>query len=76
MRLGILVPSPDSETVVKLCELCGANKENLATFEGSLEADGPAYAEYQFLKEGFGYGVYKEGFDIVFHYVAGSEAKD
>lgn len=76
VRLGILVPSPDSETVVKLCELCGANKENLATFEGSLEADGPAYAEYQFLKEGFGYGVYKEGFDIVFHYVAGSEAKD
>jgi len=33
-----------------------------------LGVDGPAFVEFQYLKEGFGYGVYPEGFDIVLHY--------
>jgi hypothetical protein len=39
----------------------------------SLGINGPEYAEYQYLSKGFGYGVYKEGFDVVFHYKVGEE---
>ena len=73
VRLGLLSPKPSKSTVLKLCEIAGAQQDALGTFEGALGTNGPAYAEYQYLKEGFGYGVYKEGFDIVFHYVAGNE---
>jgi hypothetical protein len=73
VRLGLMAPNPSTETVLKLCQLVQAGSEQLAAFEGSLGSDGPAFVEMQFLKEGFGYGVYKEGFDIVFHYHAGEE---
>jgi len=76
VRLGLLVPKPSTQTVLQLCSVAGGSNENIAAFEGSLGAlgsDGPTYAEYQYLMKGFGYGVYKEGFDIVFHYSVGSE---
>ena len=73
VRLGLMAPTPPSSDVSKLCQTVGADFEKLAPFEGSLGSDGPAFAELQILKEGFGYGVYKEGFDIVFHYHAGEE---
>jgi hypothetical protein len=73
VRLGVLVPNPSTETVVKLCDIAGGNKDDLAAFEGALGSDGPAFAEYQYLMKGFGYSVYKEGFDIVFHYNVGEE---
>lgn len=46
----------------------GGSPDHLFQFESALGVSGPAYAEYQYLMKGFGYGVYKEGFDIVFHY--------
>jgi len=74
VRLGLLTPKPDAGTVEKLCSLSGApNSELLAKFESSLGVNGPEYAEYQYLMKGFGYGVYKEGFDVVFHYKVGEE---
>ena len=73
VRLGLMCPNPSTDTVVKLCQIVKAGNEQLAAFEGSLGCDGPSYAEFQYLKEGFGYGVYKEGFDIVYHYLAGEE---
>lgn len=73
VRLGLLTPKPSTETVLRLCAIAKADNEELAAFEGNLGTDGPAFAEYQFLKEGFGYGVYQEGFDIVFHYALGEE---
>jgi len=73
VRLGILAPNPSTETVLKLCDISGGNKSDLAAFEGALASDGPAFAEYQYLMKGFGYSVYKEGFDIVFHYHVGEE---
>eukprot|EP01100_Stratorugosa_tubuloviscum_P006251 TRINITY_DN270_c1_g2_i1.p1 TRINITY_DN270_c1_g2~~TRINITY_DN270_c1_g2_i1.p1 ORF type:complete len:486 (+),score=282.65 TRINITY_DN270_c1_g2_i1:362-1819(+) len=73
VRLGLLTPKPSTDTVLRLCKIAGSNNEELAAFEGSLDSQGPAYSEYQYLKEGFGYGVYKEGFDIVFHYLVGEE---
>jgi len=85
VRIGLLAPKPSTETVLALCAVCnklspdGGNpnaSDELASFEAALGADGPSYAEYQYLVKGFGYGVYKEGFDIVFHYVAGEERHD
>jgi hypothetical protein len=73
VRLGILQPNPTTDNVLTLCDISGANKDDLAAFEGALGSDGPAYAEYQYLMKGFGYSVYKEGFDIIFHYFVGEE---
>jgi len=85
VRIGLLAPKPSTETVLALCAVCnklspeGGNpnaNDELASFEAALGADGPSYAEYQFLMKGFGYGVYKEGFDIVFHYAVGEERQE
>jgi hypothetical protein len=73
VRLGLMVPKPSTETVLQLLDFAGGNKESMALFEGSLHSSGPSWVEYQYLQKGFGYGVYKEGFDIVFHYEVGEE---
>lgn len=79
VRFGILTPDPSTETVLALSNLINkdSNKnDELAQFEASLggpNAPGPAFAEYQYLMKGYGYGVYKEGFDIIFHYKVGEE---
>lgn len=72
VRLGLLAPSPSPDTVQKLCTVAGTSGTEIADFEKALSC-APSFAEYQILKEGFGYGVYKEGFDIVFHYNVGGE---
>jgi len=76
VRLGVLIPKPSTETVLSLLEIANGNRNNLALFEGSLHSSGPSFVEYQYLQKGFGYGVYKEGFDIVFHYDVGEETLD
>lgn len=76
VRLGLLCPNPPRDVVQQLCSIAGASADDVIDFETALESSGPSFAEYQFLKEGFGYGVYKEGFDIVFHYVVGGEGPD
>jgi len=73
VRLGLLVPSPRTETVLALCTMCQGNQDEMASFEASLGKDAPSYVEYQYLMKNFGYGVYKEGFDVVFHYIVGEE---
>lgn len=69
VRLGLLVPSPTKEQVKSLCTIAGATHLDLEKLESAIGASRPDFVEYQFLKEGFGYGVYKEGFDVVFHYL-------
>merc|ERR1712137_473177 len=71
VRLGLLCPKASKQTIKDLCDSSYADVEE---FENALSSSGPALVEYQFLKEGFGYGVYKEGFDIVFHYDVDSDA--
>jgi len=68
VRLGLLCPKPSAETVEDLCNATGAQYGNIKDFQTAIASDGPAFVEYQFLKAGFGYGVYREGFDIVFHF--------
>lgn len=74
VRIGLLVPDPDFATVEKLCPMSGApSSEPLRRFAACLQVQGPNFVEFQFLNKGFGYGVYKEGFDVVFHYHVGRE---
>jgi hypothetical protein len=61
VRLGLLLPKPSHETVASLCTLAQASAEDITRFQHALASSGPAYAEYQYLMKGFGYGVYKEG---------------
>jgi len=76
VRLGLFAPNPPRHVVESLCNMSGGNAEQLFKFEKSLNVDGPAYVEFLYLMENFGYGVYKEGFDIVFHYKVGEETAD
>lgn len=73
VRCGILCPKPPTSTCVALMGAASGNPDAIATMEAAICAPGPEYVEYQHLMTGFGYGVYKEGFDIVFHYAVGSE---
>jgi len=69
VRLGLLAPTPSKEVVRALCELSGAGSaDQIFNFEKQISCDYPDFVEYQFLNPGFGYGVYKEAFDVVFHY--------
>ena len=61
VRLGLLLPKPNQEIVSSLCSLSQASVDDITRFQGALASSGPAYAEYQYLMKGFGYGVYKEG---------------
>jgi len=74
VRLGLLFPNPSKQVVASLCHFSGVSSpDELHNFESSLMVAGPAWVEFQCLMKGFGYGVYKEGFDVIFHYAVGSE---
>jgi len=76
VRLGLLASNPPKPIVESLCNLSGGNFEQLLRFETAIESSGPDFVEFVFLSDGFGYGVYKEGFDIMFHYMIGEETED
>jgi len=73
VRLGLLSPKPSKSLVQKLSSVVSANSDDLCHLENAIGSSGPSFVEYQYLNPGFGYGVYKEGFDIVFHYSIGGE---
>jgi len=54
----------------QLCEEMKVTKgvENLMELERSLGRSGHGFIEYKHLMTGFGYGAYKEGFDVMIHY--------
>jgi len=68
VRLGVLIPDPTPNVITTACNLLVANKDQIQRFQKSLGVESPSFVEFQYLKEGFGYGVYPEGFDIVLHY--------
>lgn len=74
VRLGVMLPDPDRTALDRLSPLSGASSSDpLIRFSNSLGLAGPHFVEFQFLMKGFGYGVYKEGFDVIFHYNVGRE---
>eukprot|EP00026_Physarum_polycephalum_P014080 Phypoly_transcript_14552.p1 GENE.Phypoly_transcript_14552~~Phypoly_transcript_14552.p1 ORF type:complete len:144 (-),score=30.34 Phypoly_transcript_14552:27-458(-) len=73
VRIGIMLPNPTPAVVSSFCALVSARMDDIQRFQAALEAHGPSFVEYQFLMKGFGYSVYKEGFDVMFHYEVGEE---
>jgi len=74
VRLGLLFSSPPADLVKVLQS--STEGSDLATFAETVgsQVTAPAIIEFQYLQKGYGYGVYKEGFDIVFHWDLGSES--
>ena len=53
--------SPPSLLLSFLTNSSDKQMVQLATLESALVSSGPMFVEYQYTKEGFGYGVYQEG---------------
>lgn len=69
VQIGLLLPSPDQKMIDRLCPLSGASSsESISKFANTLGVSLPSYVEFQYLNKPYGYGVYKEGFDVLFHY--------
>jgi len=73
VRLGILFPHPTKQAVSSLCSFSGAQTNKFFEFQNALGGNNPTCVEFQYLMRGYGYGVYKEGFDVVFHFTAAVE---
>jgi len=73
VRLGVLCPSPSKETVRQLVDQVGGKHDAIAKLEAALGQTSPSYVELQHLNKGFGYAVYKEGFDVVIHWAIAPE---
>jgi len=76
VRIGLLQPKPDSRQLVDICKVQNIHLEK---FDKLMELEKVLggelnFIEYQYLKEGYGYRVYAEGFKVVLHYgVIGKE---
>eukprot|EP01103_Thecamoeba_quadrilineata_P001076 TRINITY_DN10951_c0_g1_i1.p1 TRINITY_DN10951_c0_g1~~TRINITY_DN10951_c0_g1_i1.p1 ORF type:complete len:473 (-),score=100.72 TRINITY_DN10951_c0_g1_i1:93-1511(-) len=68
VRLGIIMPRPNPENITKLIAFGGGNKEHYDKLCKSVSKTAPSAIEFLHLKQGYGYSVYKEGFDIVLHF--------
>eukprot|EP00026_Physarum_polycephalum_P009848 Phypoly_transcript_09985.p1 GENE.Phypoly_transcript_09985~~Phypoly_transcript_09985.p1 ORF type:complete len:403 (+),score=59.91 Phypoly_transcript_09985:95-1303(+) len=68
-RVGILIPKPCPETVKSLCSFPLTVASPVGDMDKLEQVVGsPIFAELMYLMEGFGYGVYQEGFDVLLHY--------
>lgn len=72
VRIGLLIPNPSREFQSALVTATGGCLDVLSRLEGVISKT-PSAVEFQYLNRGFGYGVYKEGFDVMFHYLLGEE---
>jgi len=68
VRIGMILPDPDKKVVTQLCNNSAANPTLQMNFQGKMKIGRPAAVEFQYLMESFGYGVYNEGLNVVFHY--------
>jgi len=73
VRIGLLIPKPPRDLVCQMADAAGGKRDAVETFANTVGCQVPQYAEYQYLMKGFGYGVYKEGFDVMFHWNVGEE---
>jgi len=73
VRIGLLIPKPSRDLVGKMVDANGGRRDAIEAFANTVGCQIPQYAEYQYLMKGYGYGVYKEGFDVMFHWNIGEE---
>lgn len=72
VKYSLWIPDPSPNYVEKLCQIKGENVEKIANFGKSFEMNSPSYVEFQYLQKRCGYGAFREGFDINFHYTLNS----
>jgi len=73
VRIGLLIPKPSRDLVGMMADAAGGRRDAVEAFANTVGCQTPQYAEYQYLMKGYGYGVYKEGFDVMFHWNIGEE---
>uniref|UniRef100_A0A6B2L4T3 PH domain-containing protein n=1 Tax=Arcella intermedia TaxID=1963864 RepID=A0A6B2L4T3_9EUKA len=76
VKIGIFVGRPSKALVegcFRICEISDTVQSKMKTLEGSFGATLPIFVEFVYVNDGFGYGVYREGFDVLFHYRMGEE---
>jgi len=74
VRIGLLIPKPSRDLVGMMVDAtAGGRRDAVEAFANTVGCQVPQYAEYQYLMKGYGYGVYKEGFDVMFHWNIGEE---
>ena len=78
VKINVLVPNPPKEIVTGFISCMNDVKENNKALHEQIEnklGRPPMFVEYSFLKEGYGYDVYKEGPDVHVHYDLGRETR-
>jgi len=74
VKLGIYLPSPSKQIIDRCYTLKETtNRQLVSKLEENLQSNGPDFVEFHHLRQGYGYEVYTEGFDITFHYHVGEE---
>jgi hypothetical protein len=68
VRLGILMPKPTADNVAKIISINNGKQDLYEKLGKSVKKSTPSYVEFLHLKQGYGYSVYAEGFDIVLHF--------
>jgi len=67
IRVGVIMGVPDSNIISQLVKIVDYKISPLEEFQQKAKTQ-PSLIEFQYLNEGFGYGVYNEGFNVMFHY--------
>jgi len=75
VRVGLLVPRVPMPIVVNIIQNNGGQMEELNSFMTATGCTAPVFLELQYLNKGYGYGVYKEGFNIILHWEIGTETR-
>jgi len=75
VSLGIIVPQVPMDVVSDLIQNCGGKQDEIQRFMDASGCTAPSAVELQCLMKGYGYGVYKEGFDMLFHWDIGTETR-
>jgi len=68
VRIGMILSSPDKEVINQICAAGSQNPSQILGFQDKMKIEAPAFVEFQYLNDSFGYGVYNEGLNVVFHY--------
>jgi len=76
VSLGLVIPHVPMDVVTDLIQNCGGKVSVIQKFMDASGCKAPAAIELQCLMKGYGYGVYKEGFDMLFHWDIGTETRE
>lgn len=74
VKVGILLPNPQWNNVLPLLEEGRKNSDVTGPIDifqnihSQFSCESPQFVEFQYLSTGFGYNVYKEGFNVLLHY--------